>query len=141
MTFSWGSAFWVQNKVSNATYPRYSQIYPSVKAEIERLETDFLNRQAEIEAKALATLKESPAAAKAYLTDYSASCAKEMMKSWTALDAYLTVKYNDQAIKPEKDGKFELTPEGLGARPARPGFNESAKARIVKETGEQFRMP
>lgn len=57
------------------------------------------------------------------------------------LGEYLIVKYNDQAIKPEKDGKFELTPDGLGKAVERPGFDENYRKTIVKETGDKYLVP
>lgn len=141
LKFSRKSAFWVQNWVSNMTYPRYSMLFPSVKEERERLEKDFIDRQSLIESKAMTLLKESPAAAKAYLTDYSATCANEMMTAWNNLAEYLIVKFNDQTIRPEKDGKYEKTPDGLGAAPVRPGFNENYKKVIVNETKDKYLIP
>lgn len=57
------------------------------------------------------------------------------------LGEYLIVKFNDQAIKPEKDGKFELTPDGLGKAVERPGFNESFRKVIINETGDKYLIP
>lgn len=141
VTFSWNSAFWVENWVSNMTYPRYSQLYPSVKAAQQELEQAYSNQQAEVENKAKLLLAQDPARAKAYLTDYSTQCANQMMQRWKKLGEYLIVKYNDQAIKPEKDGKFELTPDGLGKAVERPGFDENYRKTIVKETGDKYLVP
>lgn len=139
--FSWNSAFWVENWVSNMTYPRYSQLFPSVKAAREELESKYASQQAEIEAQAKALLSQDPARAKAYLTDYSAQCAKQMMNRWKQLGEYLIVKFNDQSIKPEKDGKYEMTPDGLGKAVERPGFNENYREVITKETGDKYLIP
>lgn len=139
--FSWNSAFWVENWVSNMTYPRYSQLFPSVKAAREELESKYASQQAEIEAQAKTLLSQDPARAKAYLTDYSAQCAKQMMNRWRQLGEYLIVKFNDQAIKPEKDGKYEMTPDGLGKAVERPGFNENYREVITKETGDKYLIP
>ena len=141
VTFSWNSAFWVENWVSNMTYPRYSQLYPSVKAAQQELEQAYSNQQAEVENKAKLLLAQDPARAKAYLTDYSIQCANQMMQRWKKLGEYLIVKYNDQAIKPEKDGKFEVTPDGLGKAVERPGFDENYRKTIVKETGDKYLVP
>lgn len=141
MTFSWNSAFWVENWVSNMTYPRYSQLFPSVKAAREELEGGFLSAQAEVERKAQDLLKTNPSEAAAYLTDYSLSCAQKMMTRWTQLGQYLVVKFNDQAVKPEKDGKFELTPDGLGKAVVRPGFPDAFKEKIIRETGDKYLIP
>ena len=139
--FSWNSAFWVENWVSNMTYPRYSQLFPSVKAAREELESKYASQQAEIEAQAKTLLSQDPARAKAYLTDYSAQCAKQMMNRWKQLGEYLIVKFNDQSIKPEKDGKYEMTPDGLGKAVERPGFNENYREIITKETGDKYLIP
>ena len=139
--FSWNSAFWVENWVSNMTYPRYSQLFPSVKAAREEMESKYASQQAEIEAQAKTLLSQDPARAKAYLTDYSAQCAKQMMNRWKQLGEYLIVKFNDQSIKPEKDGKYEMTPDGLGKAVERPGFNENYREVITKETGDKYLIP
>ncbi len=141
VTFSWNSAFWVENWVSNMVYPRYSQLFPSLKAAREELETKFLSQQEQTEAEALRLLNEDSERARAYLTDYAASCASTMMNRWRKLGEYLVVKFNDQAVKPEKDGKFELTPDGLGKAVERPGFNESYKKRIIEETKDKYLIP
>ena len=136
--FSWESAFWIQNWVANMVYPRYSQLFPSLKEARQELETNYAKQQAEVEKKAQMLLKESPARAAAYLTDYSADCAQRMMNRWMQLGQYLIVKYNDQTIRPEKEGKFELTPDGLGARPERPGFSEQYKKTIIETTDNKY---
>lgn len=141
VTFSWNSAFWLQNWVSNMTYPRYSQLFPSLEAARKELEADYAKQQAQVEQKALQLLKEDPARAKAYLTDYSAQCANNMMKRWKQLGEYLIVKYNDMTTKPEKDGKYIMTPDGLATTPERPSFSNEYKKVIINETGEKFKMP
>lgn len=141
VTFSWNSAFWVENWVSNMVYTRYSQLFPALKDARQELENYYAQQQPVAEAKAQELLKVSPARAAAYLTDYSAQCAQRMMNHWMELGKYLIVKYNDQAVKPEKDGKFELTPDGIGVPPTRPGFNDSYKSTIIKETGDKYLVP
>lgn len=141
VTFSWNSAFWVENWVSNMTYPRYSQLFPSLEAARQEIEGDYIAQQSQVEIKAQTLLAQDPARAKAYLTDYSVQCANNMLARWKKLGEYLIVKYNDQTVKPEKDGKFELTPDGLGKAVKRTGFPESYKKIVVKETGEKYLMP
>lgn len=141
VTFSWDSAFWIQNWVSNMVYPRYSQLFPSLKEARQELELSYASEQTKVEAKAQKLLQESPARAIAYLTDYSAQCAQRMMNRWINLGKYLIVKFNDQAVKPEKDGKFELTPDGIATSPQRPGFNDNYKRIIIKEIGDKYLIP
>ena len=58
------------------TYPRYSQLFPSLKAARQELEDAYAKQQPQIEQKAQELLKSDPARAKAYLTDYSLQCAQ-----------------------------------------------------------------
>ena len=141
VTFSWNSAFWVENWVANMTYPRYSQLFPSLKAAREELENSYLAKQREVEAQAQALLQQDKARAAAFLTDYSAQCADKMMERWKKLGQYLIVKFNDMVVKPEKNGQFEKTADGLAVPPERPGFSEDYKRVIVNETGDKYLIP
>jgi dipeptidase len=141
VTFSIKSAFWVCNWVANMTYPRYSQMFPSLKAVRDCLETTYFDRAKQIEGAAGKLFEHNPADAVKYLTDYSRQCSEEMMSAWLKLAEYQIVKFNDMVVKPEKDGKFELTPDGIAVPPVRPGFDESQKATIVRETGDKYLLP
>lgn len=141
VNFSWNSAFWVENWVSNMTYPRYSQLFPSLQAVRQDVEGGYIAQQAQVESHAQTLLAQDPARAKAYLTDYSTTCANQMLARWKKLGEYLIVKYNDQTVKPEKDGKFELTPDGLGKAVERTGFNDSYKKVIVDQTADKYLQP
>jgi len=141
VTFSWESAFWVCNWVANMTYPRYSQLFPALESVRNDLEKHYLSEQQAVEARALSLYEENKDKGIAFLTDYSTSCAQDMLSRWKTLGEYLIVKYNDQTVKPEKDGKFLRTPDGLGERPVRPGFNEQYKDIIIRETGDKYLIP
>jgi dipeptidase len=141
VTFSIKSAFWVCNWVANMTYPRYSQMFPSLKAVRDRLETTYFDRAKQIEGAAGKLFEHNPADAVKYLTAYSQQCSEEMMSAWLKLAEYQIVKFNDMVVKPEKDGKFELTPDGIAVPPVRPGFDESQKTTIVRETGDKYLLP
>ncbi len=141
VTFSRKSAFWLCNWVANMVYPRYSMLFPSLEAARNELENDFLSRQAEVEKKALALYAENPAEAVAFLTSYSDDCSIDMMRRWERLSEYLIVKFNDMTIKPEKDGKFLLTPDGLAEPPIRPGFPDDYKKVLIEQTGDKYLMP
>ena len=64
-----------------------------------------------------------------------------MLERWQQLAFYLIVKYNDMAVRPEVNGKFEVTPEGLGARVKRTGFPEKYARKLIKETGDRYVQP
>lgn len=141
VTFSNKNAFWVCNWVSNMVYPRYSQMFPSLKEVRDSLDNSYFANQMKVEAKALEIYKSNKAAAVKYLNDYSITKGEEMINRWNKLAYYLIVKYNDMAVKPEKDGKFELTPSGFAARPQRPGMSQNARKALAEQTGERFVMP
>lgn len=141
VTFSNKNAFWVCNWVSNMVYPRYSQMFPSLKEVRDSLDNSYFANQIKVEAKAQEIYKSNKAAAVKYLNDYSITKGEEMINRWNKLAYYLIVKYNDMAVKPEKDGKFELTPSGFAARPQRPGMSQNARKALAEQTGERFVMP
>ncbi|WP_455096327.1 dipeptidase [Prevotella koreensis] len=141
VTFSMDNAFWVCNWVSNMVYPRYSQMFPSLKAVRDSLESSYFANQKEIEERALQMYKENPAEAKKFLNNYSNEKAQQMLERWQQLAFYLIVKYNDMAVRPEVNGKFEVTPEGLGARVKRTGFPEKYARKLIKETGDRYVQP
>lgn len=64
-----------------------------------------------------------------------------MLDRWNELAVYLIVKYNDMAVKPEKDGKFMRTKTGLGAKVERPGYPESVARDIVRQSGCRYAVP
>lgn len=141
VTFSNKNAFWVCNWVSNMVYPRYSQMFPSLKEVRDSLDNSYFANQMKVEAKAKEIYKSNKAAAVKYLNDYSITKGEEMINRWNKLAYYLIVKYNDMAVKPEKDGKFELTPSGFAASPQRPGMSQNARKALAEQTGERFVMP
>lgn len=141
VTFSMKNAYWVCNWVSNMVYPRYSLMFPSLKEVRDSLDNSYFANQTSVEAKATELYKTDKAAALRYLNNYSNEKAQQMLARWQQLAFYLIVKYNDMIVKPEKDGKFERTPEGIGATVERPGYSEAFKEELVKETGDKFEVP
>ena len=141
VTFSMKNAYWVCNWVSNMVYPRYSLMFPSLKEVRDSLDNNYLANQSSVEAKAMELYKTDKAAALKYLNNYSNEKAQQMLARWQQLAFHLIVKYNDMIVKPEKDGKFERTPEGIGATVERPGYSEAFKEKLVQETGDKFEMP
>jgi dipeptidase len=138
VTFSDKNAFWVENWVSNMVYPRYTMLFPSLKAVRDSLQTAYFNQQAAIEAQAM---KMEPAAMQQFLNKYSVDQAQRMLARWKQLAFYLVVKYNDMAVKPEENGHFKRTPYGLGATVKRPGYSAGFARKLVKETGDRYVKP
>ena len=141
VTFSDKNAFWVCNWVSNMTYPRYSQLFPALKEVRDSLEKSYFAVQKDVEAKAQALYASDKAAAVKYLNDYSIQKSDEMIARWRQLAIYMIVKFNDMAVKPEKDGKFLRTATGLGERVQRPGYSEFFRRELIRQTGDKLVMP
>ena len=142
VTFSMDNAYWVCNWVSNMVYPRYSLMFPSLKAVRDSLEQDYFAAQPKIEQQAQALLKDKgEQAAVDFLNNYSNTKAQQMLARWQNLAFYLIVKYNDMAVKPDSNGVFLRTPEGIGADVKRPGYPNAFRKKLVEETGSKFEYP
>lgn len=126
--FSWESAFWVFNFVSNHAYLRYSDMIKDVQKVQRELEGNFLADQLQIEKAAMALYQTSPQLSIDYLTNYSVKLGDETVKRWKKLGEFLIYKYLDGNVKDE-----------LG-NVTHPGYPESWYRTIVKETGEHFKM-
>lgn len=127
--FSWNSAFWIFNFVSNYAYTRYCDMIKDIQKVQRELEGKFIADQPEIDRAALALYKQSPQLAKEYLTKYSSAQGKMVLKRWKKLGEFLIWKYLDGNVKDEF-GKV-----------THPGYPKEWYKRIVKETGNKFRVP
>lgn len=141
VTFSMKNAYWVCNWVSNMVYPRYSLMFPSLKAVRDSLDQSYFAQQAEVEARAVELCKTSEEEAVKYLNTYSNTKAQQMLERWKELAFYLIVKYNDMAVKPDRNGKFLRTKEGLGATVKRVGSAAAFQKKLAETTGDKFLVP
>jgi dipeptidase len=139
MDFSFDAAFWVFNLVSNYAYTRYNVIHPEIRAEQAKLEDGFLAETKDIDKKALALYETDKKGAVAVLTDYSVKTGNETVKHWLKFYTYLFTKFMDGNIKTKVD-----VPEGYKYHNPtldQPGYGDEWYKRIVKETGDHFKMP
>ena len=141
LRFSMDNAYWVCNWVSNMVYPRYSQMFGSLKQVRDSLDASWLSRQCEVDRRAQELYASSPEQAVNYLTAYGAEKAEQMLQRWQQLAFYLIVKYNDMIVKPEQDGRLLRTPHGLGARVQRPGYPERYARELIRQTGDKLAVP
>ena len=141
VTFSDKNAYWVCNWVSNMVYPRYSQLFPSLKAVRDSLEQSYFAQQKAIEEQAMRLYANSEEAAIKYMNEYSNRQAQQMLARWKQLAVYLIVKFNDMAVKPEENGAFKRTATGIGARVARPGFPKPFAREYIRQTGDKYLSP
>jgi len=94
--FSWDSAWWVFNFVSNYSNLRYSHMIEDIQKVQAGLESRMLARQDSVE-NALANLPHHERIAA--LTAYSAACGEHVHHKWKQLAEKLLTKYNDGYIK------------------------------------------
>ncbi len=139
VTFSDKNAFWVCNWVSNMVYPRYDQMFPSLKVVRDSLDASYASLQPTIEAQVLELYKKDKTAALKRLNDYSNEKAAQMLARWKTLATYLIVKYNDMVVKPEENGHFKRTKTGLGAPVERPGYPSPFAKKLINETKDKYK--
>ncbi len=127
--FSWDSAFWVFNWVSNFAYSRYADMIIDIERARGELEGRFLAEQPEVDAAALALYGQAPRLAQDYLTRYSVSRGQMTVRRWRKLGEELLVKYLDGNLKDRR------------GRVSHPRYPESWYRRIVADHGDVIRMP
>lgn len=141
VTFSWESAFWLQNVVSNMVYPYYNKMYPDLRKTIDELDRQFEKETVKVDSEAKTLCESQPNAVGRYLATYCNGAADQMMRSWDKLYRYLVVKHNDMVVKKvDTDGNFIMTGAGLADSPVRPGYPEKFNKRVVEETGSRYMM-
>lgn len=140
LNFSWDSAFWIHNWVSNMVYARYSDKSVDMKKVQSALENRFKAAQPEVEKKALELHKQSPSESVHYLTQYSNNLVKEGVAEWKKLGEYLMVKYMDGVVKKEENGQFKRNPYGQAASPARPGYSNEFYKKVIDQTGDKYKV-
>jgi dipeptidase len=99
--FSWDSAFWVFNFVTNYTYSRWKDMYQDVRKVQRELEGGFVGRQPGVDAAALELHRRSPELARDYLTETSAKAARSTVERYRRLGEFLIWKYLDGNVRDE----------------------------------------
>jgi dipeptidase len=127
--FSWDSAWWVFNFVSNLANLKYEPMVRDVQLVQAELEGDFLDLQPAVERTAATLAESDPALMRRYLTDYSVQHAEAVTDRWRELGEHLLTKYNDGYVK-DDDG-----------RPRETGYPEAWLRTVVRERPDQFRLP
>lgn len=140
LNFSWTSAFWIHNWVSNMVYTRYSDMSEDMKKVQARLEDQFETSGPAVEEKALALYNQSRPEAIHYLTGYTNGRVNEGVAEWKKLGEYLMVKYIDGVVKREENGQFQRNPYGQPANPVRPGYSNEFYRKVVDQTGDKYKV-
>jgi len=126
--FSWESAWWVFNFVSNYANLKYSYMIPEIQSVQAKLEGGCLALQPLIEKTAIELSKTDSALMTRYLTDYSVSHAEAVVARWKELGEALITKYNDGYVKNEE------------GRPKERGYPENWLREVLKSRPDHFRL-
>lgn len=139
-TFSWTSSFWIHNWVSNMVYARYDAMHADLEKVQKELESKFITEQGNIEKEALELYKKTPKKAVQYLTAYSNKQAQYAFERWKKLGEFLVIKYMDGIIRKEQNGEFTRGQYGEPISPQRAGYPKEHYDRVVKETGDKYKV-
>lgn len=144
VTFSWESAFWLQNTVSNMVYPYYSKMFPDLKRYRDELESQLLKQVYQLQMQYRTGKEMNAEKLPDVLNMLSATDSKLMMDKWQQLLKYLIVKHNDMAQKKvDAKDKFLKTEHGYVQSPERPGYPEDFARRTMQDGqhNKSYEMP
>lgn len=127
--FSWDSAWWVFNFVSNYANLKYSFMIKDIQKVQEALEGQFLALQPVVEETALELQKRDPGLMVQYLTGYSVGQGEMVVKRWKELGEFLLAKYNDGYVKDEE------------GRPRAAGYPSEWLREVLRAKPEAFKLP
>jgi dipeptidase len=127
--FTWDSAWWVFNFVSNFANLKYSYMIRDIQAVQADLEGGFLDLQPAVEKTAVELAATDPDLMRRYLTDYSVQHAEAVVDRWTDLGEYLISKYNDGYVKDEN------------GQPQEKGYPEPWLRRVLDAHPDKYRLP
>jgi dipeptidase len=96
--FSEESARWAIDFVDNLLYLRWQQAIKDLHAVRDPMEADFFKNVERVDTEALELLKKDPELAKKYLTDYTKSNMKNVVKMYRELRNRLITKYTNNKL-------------------------------------------
>ncbi|MFT4513607.1 MAG: dipeptidase [Planctomycetota bacterium] len=126
--FSFESAWWVSNVVSNLTYDKWSRVVPDVLAAQAENEQRFVAMMPAIDAAAAAMLKSNPEHARRFLTDWSVAAADRLFEDWRKLAGTIIAKHVDGYVRD-------------GGRSRGVGYSEDWLRKVVSEQGQMLQLP
>jgi dipeptidase len=141
ITYSPTSAFWLFNRVANMCYSRYDMMSADAIKVQKQLESGYIAQTGATDETALKLFAQDEKQARAFLTKYSINACQNTFDNWKVLSEYLLVKYIDGNIKKEKDGKFETNKWGIPVMPSQPGYNDTWKETVIRDTGDKLLVP
>jgi len=141
LTFSWTSAFWMNNWVAQQVYARYEPMMVDVSRVRDAFEDRFDQQQDSIDRQAVELLKTSTSAVTKFLNEYSATESNAVTAQYKDLAVYLLVKYMDGNVKKESEpGNFLRTPYGVAVSPEHPAYSNDFYRAIVNQRGKSIQV-
>jgi len=134
MEFSWTSAFWIFNMVSNFGYLRYDLIHPEIYAKQQKLEKKYIQNTSAIDKAAAELYKTDPQLAIDFLTDFSVNTGNALVMEWKSFYEFLFLKYMDGNVK-------KVIPGQKNPEVVQPGYTEEWKRKIANDTGDKLLVP
>ncbi len=143
ITWSETSAYWAFSQVNNWAYTRYNLIHPEIEQYQQQLENKFISEVNIIDKQAAEKFKQSPGAAKEYVTAYSVSTGDKLVGDWKVFYQYLFMKYIDGNVKNAEGRK--LLDNGNGKNipkgPSQPGYGKEWEKIMIQGTGDRLKVP
>jgi len=142
MQFEPDAAFWVFNQVSNLAYTRYNAIAPIIKQEQGEIEDNYIKSIDIISDAADKLYIVDKNLGLQYITDYSVNQAENAVSKWKELYGFLFTKFVDGNIKKTNGKKFIDNGNGkhIPVYPDQPGYGKEVYRKIIKETGDRYKM-
>lgn len=122
--FSWESAWWAFNFVSNFANLKYSYMIRDIQKVQSELENKIIMEQDSIIDQALKLQDQERIE---FLTDYSKNTGEEIHKRWIELGEFLIMKYNDGYVK---DTNYRITS---------PGYPDDWKKSMIQVYPDKFK--
>lgn len=127
--FSWDSAFWIMNLVSNLAYDRWSHVIPDVQAAQAKQEEAILKMRPVVEEAAAKLAATDPALARSFLTSFSVSTAEGVFRDWRGLAETILTRHLDGYVK-DADGEAQEA-----------GYPEEWLREVVRSRPGRFTVP
>eukprot|EP01130_Rhizamoeba_saxonica_P000772 TRINITY_DN10690_c0_g1_i1.p1 TRINITY_DN10690_c0_g1~~TRINITY_DN10690_c0_g1_i1.p1 ORF type:complete len:556 (+),score=149.68 TRINITY_DN10690_c0_g1_i1:32-1699(+) len=134
MEFSFDSAFWVFNMVTNLAYTRYNVIHPEVAEKIDYYEKRYITKDVpQMDEVAMKLFKSNNTEEMIKrITEFSVTTGNTLVEQWLQFWQKLFVKYVDGYVK-------EANPPHQNPIVHTPGYGEKWYEGIVEETGDHYK--
>lgn len=126
--FSFDSAWWVTNLVSNLTYDRWARVLPDVQEAQAAHEREAFAMLPAIDRAAADLMQTDEKLARRFLTDWSVRTAERLFADWRELAGAIITKHVDGYVRD-------------GGRSRGPGYPQEWLRKVVEERGAQLALP